>query len=265
MQEVVVRQRSAFKHLVEVERPGKEISWTFHTKKKNISFGVFRKTHTGTTTPNGVKTADAHEGPEGTLQRFRHASEGGFFGGRSSMASLPSSMQLDIQAGEREGSTRSGVDISPGSLSQGEDSPAGKKRGSKFTGERDLVEVVKVRHYESSKFQITGSFYVDEAGIYVLVFDNTFSVNTPKKLFFSVSVQDIGTQVSPTQQKTVEGWILKKGNRNFQGYAKRWMRIDPDGTLSYFKEPGSPLRGSVQLQSAAVRADHGTSRKVSSR
>jgi hypothetical protein len=60
---------------------------------------------------------------------------------------------------------------------------------------------------------------------------------TPKKLFFSLSVKDI----EPTQtvvKKEIEGWILKKGNRAMQGYQKRWAVVESNGVLTYYKTPG---------------------------
>ncbi|KAI8608163.1 hypothetical protein BC830DRAFT_1048721, partial [Chytriomyces sp. MP71] len=52
------------------------------------------------------------------------------------------------------------------------------------------------------------------------------------------------------------GWILKKGNRKMQGYLKRWLVIQPDGLLSYYKQPGGPPRAAVPLNMTAVRLDH---------
>jgi hypothetical protein len=60
---------------------------------------------------------------------------------------------------------------------------------------------------------------------------------TSKKLFFSVAIKDI----EPTQtiiQKEIEGWVGKKGNRAMQGYQKRWVIIESNGVLTYFKTPG---------------------------
>jgi hypothetical protein len=40
---------------------------------------------------------------------------------------------------------------------------------------------------------VTKSFVVKEPGIYVLVFDNSFSINTSKRLTFSFKVSALGT------------------------------------------------------------------------
>ncbi|KAI8850573.1 hypothetical protein BC829DRAFT_389075 [Chytridium lagenaria] len=43
MQEVTIKPRSAFKHYVTVDAAGKELCWNFCTRKKNISFGLYKK------------------------------------------------------------------------------------------------------------------------------------------------------------------------------------------------------------------------------
>jgi hypothetical protein len=61
--------------------------------------------------------------------------------------------------------------------------------------------------------------------------------NTSKKLFFFVALKDVeNSRVSQTRE--IEGWILKKGNKKMQGYSRRWMKIDSEGNLSYYKQPG---------------------------
>ena len=41
---MTIKQRDFFTHYVHVETPGKELCWNFYTKKKNVSFGLFRQT-----------------------------------------------------------------------------------------------------------------------------------------------------------------------------------------------------------------------------
>lgn len=43
MQEVTIQQRNVFSHHVYVDQPGKELCYQFHTQRKNISFGLFKK------------------------------------------------------------------------------------------------------------------------------------------------------------------------------------------------------------------------------
>lgn len=43
MQEVEVKPRSFFKHLIEIKDVPVELSWSFHTRRNNIKFGIFRE------------------------------------------------------------------------------------------------------------------------------------------------------------------------------------------------------------------------------
>ncbi|KAI9340772.1 hypothetical protein DFJ73DRAFT_549866 [Zopfochytrium polystomum] len=138
--------------------------------------------------------------------------------------------------------------------------PASSLLGRKsVTGEPELVEILPVSHYDSSHITVKGSYTVPEPGTYVLLFDNTFSKNTSKKLYFFVNLKDIEHAPRPPTAdglKSVEGWILKKGNKKMQGYAKRWMKIDPNGVLTYSKIQNGESRALISLDQAAVRLDH---------
>ena len=54
----------------------------------------------------------------------------------------------------------------------------------------------------------------------------------------------------------MKGWMLKKGNLAMQGYQKRWVTLESNGTLSYFKSIGGSIRGQAALASSAVHVDH---------
>lgn len=41
-----------------------------------------------------------------------------------------------------------------------------------------------------------------------------------------------------TVKPLFEGWMLKKGNKKMQGYAKRWVMIEANGMFQYFKHSG---------------------------
>jgi hypothetical protein len=75
-----------------------------------------------------------------------------------------------------------------------------------------------------------------------ITFSNFSISNTSKKLFFFISIKDSihndATAQTISDKVSKEGWILKKGNRKMQGYAKRWMKVDIDGILSYSENPG---------------------------
>ncbi|KAJ3108239.1 hypothetical protein HDU97_001773 [Phlyctochytrium planicorne] len=222
MQEVTIKARSAFKHYVTVDTPGKELCWNFCTRKKNISFGLYKK-------------ADANEVV-------------------SSAGSSKSSSLADVDQAGAGASNTNGMPLSPAQTPR--KSSVGAPSGVNRTAwDPELVELIPIAHYDSSKYTIKGQFVVDDPGTYVLFFDNTFSVNTSKKLFFFVALRDVEPAAIPVK-KTVDGWILKKGNRKMQGYAKRWLKIDADGNLSYYRIPGSESRGYISLLKAAIRLDH---------
>ncbi|KAJ3125955.1 Oxysterol-binding protein [Nowakowskiella sp. JEL0407] len=121
---------------------------------------------------------------------------------------------------------------------------AGKKK-SKLEIDPDLKELLPMCHYESSKYNIKGSFICFDIRQFIL-----------RKLTFFVSIRDSLPSLPTLKTITTEGWILKKGDRNFQGYAKRWLKIDGEGYLTYMKQSDSYQRGSAYLPNAVVRADH---------
>ncbi|KAJ3382416.1 hypothetical protein HDU92_004776 [Lobulomyces angularis] len=73
-----------------------------------------------------------------------------------------------------------------------------------------------------------------------------------------VPVSHYESKVDPTNtvKREYDGWILKKGDKKKQGYSKRWLKIDCDGKLQYFKTPGGASRASLMLSKAAVRLSH---------
>ncbi|KAH6599613.1 hypothetical protein BASA50_002955 [Batrachochytrium salamandrivorans] len=159
------------------------------------------------------------------------------------------STPVAISAAHRDGSSSS--------LHSMDNGPSGtnKKSQRPRLEDPDLEEIIQIAHYESSKVTIKGSYYIQEPGTYILVFDNRFSVNTSKKLFFFVGLTDV-EPTSMVVKKEVEGWMLKKGNRKIQGYQRRWVEVDSSGSLSYYKSPGNPSRGIISLSTAAIRLDH---------
>ena len=40
---MTIRQREIFTHYVHIETPGKELCWNFYTRRKNVSFGLFKE------------------------------------------------------------------------------------------------------------------------------------------------------------------------------------------------------------------------------
>ena len=61
------------------------------------------------------------------------------------------------------------------------------------------------------------------------------------------------------------GWVLKKKKKGLEGahvslliytgYAKRWLDIFEDGTLSYSLNSESPSRGAIEVPHASVTSD----------
>lgn len=133
-----------------------------------------------------------------------------------------------------------------------------KSRSRDSNLDKQLTEILPIAHYESSKLTIKGTYLVQEPGTFVLVFDNSFSVKTSKKLFFFVGIRDVEPKDTSLNinQKEGEGWLLKKGKRSMQGYNRRWVEVHSTGFLTYYKSPGGQSHGSVNLTSSAIRLDH---------
>ncbi|KAI1317793.1 hypothetical protein EDD11_007815 [Mortierella claussenii] len=125
-----------------------------------------------------------------------------------------------------------------------------KKTVAKFK-DPDLIEILPIQHYESGSGTIRGEYTVKEEGSYILVFDNSFSINTSKRLTFFVALEERGKKPAAQPTSDMSGWLLKKKRKRMQGWAKRWFQID-NGVLSYHKDPDSPCRGKVHLVLSTV-------------
>lgn len=119
-------------------------------------------------------------------------------------------------------------------------------------GEDDLsiVEVVPVKRYDSHRMAVKGSLRVDKPGTYVLIFDNTYSKLTSKRVTYFADVKD-DKQVEPAPE--ISGWLLKRKKvRGLQpAYSRRWCTL-LNGQLSYFKNPNSYCRGTIDVTKATV-------------
>ncbi|KAF9978349.1 hypothetical protein BGZ73_002732 [Actinomortierella ambigua] len=125
-----------------------------------------------------------------------------------------------------------------------------RKTVAKIT-DPDLVEIMPIQHYDSATSTIRGEFTVEHAGSYILVFDNSFSINTSKRLTFFVALEERGARVPAQPQVEISGWLLKKKRKRMQGWAKRWFQIE-NGVLSYAKDQQGPCRGKVHLVLSTV-------------
>ncbi|KAF9089488.1 hypothetical protein BGX23_006643 [Mortierella sp. AD031] len=129
-------------------------------------------------------------------------------------------------------------------------SPRKKKTVAKLK-DPELIEIIPIQHYESGAGPVHGEFTVQEGGSYVLVFDNTFSINTSKRLTFFVALEERGSTPVARPTSEMSGWLLKKKRKRMQGWAKRWFQID-NGILSYSKVQHGPCRGKVHLVLSTV-------------
>ncbi|KAG0253697.1 hypothetical protein BG011_006225, partial [Mortierella polycephala] len=283
MQEIEVPPRDVFQHYVHVDQPHKTLVWSFSTKKKNISFGLFfrksaacppqLKSNTlapsiSSAAPTG-KAESVHSRRRSSRSQGRSSSGGAQYAKdgvlstsptkssrasnyASSRASIDSTSDDEDQGSElADGLGTSLHNPSQSSLpSNTQPSSRRKKTVAKFK-DPELIEILPIQHYDSGAGTIRGEYHIKEEGSYVLVFDNSFSINTSKRLTFFVALEE--RALKPTAQHTSEmsGWLLKKKRKRMQGWAKRWFQID-NGILSYYKVPDSPCRGKVHLVLSTV-------------
>jgi hypothetical protein len=237
MQEVTIRPRSVFTHFVTIDAPGKELCWNFFTRKKNISFGLYKKEPNK---PLKMTMASGSHNDIGTTVQTNPYLQITDPIPRYTSTSSVNSMDQTSSA------------ISTGSLM----TTVKKGRESRVQVEPpDSIAILPIAHYESAKVTIKGSYFVQEPGTYILIFDNSFSVQTSKKLFFFVALRDVEPR-EIVVRKVLEGWILKKGNRSIQGYQRRWFEVQSSGIMTYYKGPGRTSHGSINLISSAIRLDH---------
>ncbi|KAJ3411305.1 Oxysterol-binding protein- protein 3 [Chytridiales sp. JEL 0842] len=244
MQEVTIKPRSAFKHYVTVDSPGKELCWNFCTRKKNISFGLYRKlTPNLPLGPNGLNSilsASASGSP--AISPRQSVTNNTISQPSPSVLRTSKTQSNDSLAANTYDNTRSSSTQDPESLGVNKQKELLRRTSATNNAaaattplpraaiDPELIELIAVAHYDSAKFTIKGSYLVEEPGTYVLLFDNT---NTSKKLFFFVALKDVEKSTA-TEKRAVEGWVYKKGNKKMQGKS----------------------RGFVSLHNTVVRLDH---------
>ncbi|KAJ3328059.1 hypothetical protein HDU76_010657 [Blyttiomyces sp. JEL0837] len=241
-------------------------------ERKNISFGLFAKTDSGRQLVDFHGSAVEQGGDRDKAVQGSLFSRNSTANGRLSQTSHETAdsqsghpkpeWSAQSSFGEVESNAgASNLTVSPMPRRKSSNmppTPASLTKANPNTAvDPELTELIPIAHYDSSTYTVKGSYLVTEPGVYVLLFDNTFSLNTSKKLFFFVTLKE--ADPANSVKGDIEGWILKKGNRKMQGYARRWMKIDSDGYLSYAKQPGGERRANVPLKNTAVRLDHGQS------
>ncbi|KAJ2159635.1 Oxysterol-binding protein 3 [Coemansia sp. RSA 552] len=222
MEEVEILPRDAYLHTVNVAHAPCTIQWWFSTKRKNIDFGLFQRGPL----PQADNTS-LHGGPPGqpgSRESTIGSSSGRRLGGSPGISqSLP-----PVQGGQAQ-------------------------RGGYFKlQDRNVVERMGLKHYESSKTTIKGSWNAVEPGVYILYFDNSFSKNTSKRLSFCVAVKEARQSSNGSRQPVaMSGWLLKKKRKRMQGWASRWLSIQGSWLLYSTTEGGIP-RAKVDIVAAVV-------------
>ncbi|KAJ2777440.1 Oxysterol-binding protein 3 [Coemansia interrupta] len=116
--------------------------------------------------------------------------------------------------------------------------------------DRGVTELMALKHYESSKSTIKGTWHVSAPGSYVLYFDNSFSKNTSKRVSFCVAVKE---EAREERRDDFSGWLLKKKRKRMQGWARRWFAIQ-DAWLVYSTTEGGVPRAKIDVAGAVVSA-----------
>lgn len=226
MQEITIRERSVYSHYVHVDS-NKELCWTFSTRRKGISFGLFRQ----------IDTA------ENVLVRQQLASAG-LLENTGAVAPIVPVVRTSIAE-----SSFSQPDVR-GSVSSQKIRKEGKNVIPKdstciipiarICTRTDIQIMTAARQASKEAISFLSLVHSKKTGNLIksiLLFDNTFSVKTQKRLFFFVAVRDIEPR-EIVNRKEIEGWLLKKGKRTMQGYQRRWVEVHSSGVLTYCKTPG---------------------------
>ena len=257
--EVEVRPRDVFKHYVHIQRPGDILQWSFYTRKKNIAFGLFylylSSQHPANSASTLVRGSDSisamedneaeeeEQGKEMTIScEFVHE----VFNQSSALVQIePSAIPTAPAASTSSGrvNRRASQEMLD---SERVPSPLG-----------ELVEVLPIAKYPSFESTVRGSIDAPISGTYVLVFDNSFSINTSKHLIFSVDIltgnpSQLASPADANSQIVFAGWMLKKKRRRMQGWSRRWFALEARGTLIYQWERDGPCKGAMALADCSL-------------
>lgn len=283
---VEVRPRDSYLHHVPVERAGSVISFNFFTRRKNISFGLFYL-HVNQAKDSTAELARASFSGHNT--KSSDLARESLRPGTSSVPSTFPKINYESSADIKTviGASRVSAIIEPhvvgreskDDLSESLDSSASLARSQTINSRHsnssrdgrtpdichgvsssasisafnstEFIEIIPISKYPSFEHTITGSYTAPIAGIYVLYFDNSFSINTSKELFLTVSV-GAAAPIKEKEESSFSGWLLKKKQRRLQGWARRWFELSQRGTLSYFADRFSPCRGSVNIHQCTI-------------
>ncbi|GAN11187.1 oxysterol-binding protein-related protein 3 isoform X4 [Mucor ambiguus] len=240
MEVVQVQPRDSYLHNIYVPTKGTVIRWSFTTKKNNIAFGLFRRKEKEPLPNSSEIVFRAQQ----QLQKRQMSFPSDLGANRNNSQESTSTVgDEDIESNYLHSSNQS--IHSQNNSSHHSNRPRSKSVATIKLKDSGMDEIIPIQHAQSSDQKVEGAFVVDEPGNYVLVFDNTFSRNTPKKLTYSVALgnpEDVKVHVNE-----VSGWLLKKKRKRMQGWAKRWFTLSPTGVLSYSTSQNSVTRGSIQI------------------
>ena len=264
--EVEVRPRDVFKHYVHIQRPGDILQWSFYTRKKNLAFGLYylylssqHPAHLANNDENMLTSTEPggehHElvGEDMSLScEFVHE----VFNQSSSLVHIdPAPSHLPPVSSVTGGKLRRN---SHENLPQND---ASTLRIPSPLGE--LVEILPIEKYPTFETTIRGSLDAPISGTYVLVFDNSFSINTSKHLIFTVDIISGSHALRPISASAealpgavshvvFAGWLLKKKRRKIQGWSRRWFSLEARGMLVYHWERDGPCKGAMVLADCTV-------------
>ncbi|KAJ1667940.1 Oxysterol-binding protein 3 [Coemansia sp. RSA 1813] len=237
MEEIEILPRDGYLHTVHITRVPCSIQWWFSTKRKNIDFGLFRRISSSAA---GSDDAPLQSSPAGSV---------GPAGSRSSTMNTLTGKRQVLSAGITQ--NHSDAEPRAATLQQTQQ----QQRNIHFKlQDKSIVELMALKHYESSKATIKGSWTAVDPGVYILYFDNSFSKNTSKRLSFCVAVRETKDETASASIKPrtlISGWLLKKKRKRMQGWASRWFTIQGRWLLYSTTEGGIP-RAKVDLVSAVV-------------
>ena len=275
-EEVDILKRDTFYHCVEVQEVGTLLTWSFSTRRKNIAFGLsfrpiaapdvrllteqYKMVFQALTSKDFFITPSPKNDRVIYNQSRAHDHSSTLVGEDSDRMSIASS---SIKKKSSLLNKLSSVSFSRTNNSKSNAASFNQDQYSLLMeGTSKTIDVLPVQKYESYRYQVTGYLCAPFAGVYVFIFDNSFSKHTEKQLFYHIEkrssdlLKDLSKEpVIKTELNKVDvviaTWLLKRNKNRIQGWTKRWVEIR-QGVLSWSDEPGGMSRGSVPLTSCIV-------------
>ncbi|KAJ2754766.1 Oxysterol-binding protein 3, partial [Coemansia sp. BCRC 34490] len=252
-----------------VTRVPSTIQWWFSTKRKNIDFGLFRRTPPAAAGSDDAAAAAAAASPHPSSTGAvvpagsRNSTINSMAGKRLMFSPNASQNRLEMELRASTPQQQAHPSATPPTPQhqqhhhhQQPPQPQQQRNILFKLQDKGIVELMPLKHYESSKATIKGSWTAVEPGTYILYFDNSFSKNTSKRVSFCVAVRETkeegATSSSSNKPQTLfTGWLLKKKRKRMQGWANRWFTIQGHWLLYSTTEGGIP-RAKVDLVNAVV-------------